>query len=94
MAPIVHALNSMLARLEAAFLRESRFSADVAHELRTPIATIMGYTELLSDREKLVTFDEEISFFSRFISYFFIHFFIHINKFLQFTIGDIGVNSA
>lgn len=40
MVPIVDALNSMLARLEAAFVRESRFSADVAHELRTPLAEL------------------------------------------------------
>ena len=33
-------LNGMLARLRAAFERESRFVADASHELRTPIAII------------------------------------------------------
>ncbi|MBA2325869.1 MAG: two-component sensor histidine kinase [Actinobacteria bacterium] len=33
-------LNEMLARLRAAFDRESRFVADASHELRTPIAII------------------------------------------------------
>jgi len=33
-------LNEMLARLRAAFERESRFVADASHELRTPIAII------------------------------------------------------
>lgn len=33
-------LNDMLARLRAAFERESRFVADASHELRTPIAII------------------------------------------------------
>ena len=38
-------LNSMLARLEAAFDREKRFSADAAHELRTPVAAVLSQSE-------------------------------------------------
>ncbi|MFO8013737.1 MAG: ATP-binding protein [Phycisphaerae bacterium] len=38
LAPVVDCLNRLLARLEAAFERERGFSADVAHELRTPLA--------------------------------------------------------
>ncbi|MGN6739983.1 ATP-binding protein [Dyella sp.] len=37
--PMIAALNDQLARLEDALERERRFSADVAHELRTPIAS-------------------------------------------------------
>ncbi len=36
---VIAALNDQLARLENALERERRFSADVAHELRTPITT-------------------------------------------------------
>jgi two-component system sensor histidine kinase QseC len=39
--PVVTALNGQLGRLEDALERERRFSADVAHELRTPLATAM-----------------------------------------------------
>ncbi len=39
--PVVAALNGQLGRLEDALERERRFSADVAHELRTPLATAM-----------------------------------------------------
>ena len=44
--PIVQRLNDLLARLEASFARERRFSADVAHELRTPIAELRTLAEV------------------------------------------------
>ncbi|HEY9133198.1 MAG TPA: ATP-binding protein [Dyella sp.] len=39
--PVLDALNEQIARLEEALERERRFSADVAHELRTPLASTM-----------------------------------------------------
>ena len=36
--PIVRRLNELLVRMETSFTREQRFSADLAHEMRTPIA--------------------------------------------------------
>ena len=35
----------MLSRLEAAFHRETRFTADISHELRTPVAAILAQSE-------------------------------------------------
>lgn len=43
---VATAFNAMLARLEEAFARLSRFSADLAHELRTPINNLMGEAEV------------------------------------------------
>lgn len=38
-------LNDLLARLEASFERERRFSADLAHEVRTPLAELRNLAE-------------------------------------------------
>ena len=46
LAPIATRLNDLLARLENAFARERRFSADVAHELRTPIAELRALADV------------------------------------------------
>ncbi|HKB88997.1 MAG TPA: ATP-binding protein [Opitutaceae bacterium] len=43
--PITEQLNALLARLEQSFERERRFSADLAHELRTPLAELRSMAE-------------------------------------------------
>lgn len=37
----VHAINALVERLQAQWLRERRFTSDVAHELRTPLAAMV-----------------------------------------------------
>lgn len=38
-------LNTTFARLEAAFAQQARFTADAAHELRTPVTVLLTHTE-------------------------------------------------
>ncbi len=44
--PISARLNDLLERLEASFARERRFSSDLAHELRTPLAELRTAAEV------------------------------------------------
>jgi two-component system heavy metal sensor histidine kinase CusS len=50
--PIKNRLNDLLSRIEDAFRRERRFTADVAHELRTPLAGIRSIIEVTLTRAR------------------------------------------
>lgn len=47
-----HSFNTMLDRLERSFLRQKQFSANVAHELKTPLATISAGIQVLNLEEE------------------------------------------
>ena len=48
--PLVNALNGLLRRVAAALENEHRFTADAAHELRTPLAAIKAHAQLARDQ--------------------------------------------
>jgi len=50
--PLAIAFDDMLERLEDAFKRLSQFSADLAHELRTPIANMLGEAQVALTRDR------------------------------------------
>lgn len=50
--PWVDQFNALLARLESAYAQLEGFNADVAHELRTPLAALIGQTEVALSRER------------------------------------------
>lgn len=45
---LTQVLNDMLDRIEAAYNTQKQFVSDASHELRTPIAVIQGYADMLS----------------------------------------------
>lgn len=45
--PLVHSLNDLLSRLQAALLAQREFIADAAHELRTPLTALQLQTQLV-----------------------------------------------
>lgn len=46
LSPLVEAFNAMLDRLSTGFSQMTQLSADMAHDLRTPIANLLGQTEV------------------------------------------------
>jgi two-component system heavy metal sensor histidine kinase CusS len=50
--PLAIAFEDMLKRLDDSFTRLSQFSADLAHELRTPVANMMGEAQVALTRER------------------------------------------
>lgn len=51
-AAMLQAYNAMLARLEQGFARLNQFAADLAHELRTPLATLLGQSQVMLSRPR------------------------------------------
>lgn len=49
---LADALNGMLDRLESSFHRLADFSADIAHELRTPVSNLMTQTQVALSRAR------------------------------------------
>ncbi|MFQ6347148.1 heavy metal sensor histidine kinase [Pseudomonas sp. R11F] len=47
LAELAQAFNAMLGRLDDAFQRLSAFSADIAHELRTPLSNLLTQTQVI-----------------------------------------------
>jgi heavy metal sensor kinase len=52
LAELAGILNDMFARLQSAFERQTRFTADASHELRTPLSIIHSHVELALARPR------------------------------------------
>jgi two-component system, OmpR family, heavy metal sensor histidine kinase CusS len=54
LVPWIEQFNALMGRLEMAYAQLEGFNADVAHELRTPLANLIGETEVALSRERSV----------------------------------------
>jgi len=52
LAQLGQSFNAALDRLEGAYVQLESFNADVAHELRTPLANLIGQTQVALSRER------------------------------------------
>lgn len=51
-ADLADGFNAMLSRIDEGVTRLSEFSADLAHEMRTPVATLLGRSQVALSRER------------------------------------------
>ena len=66
--PLVEAVNQALDRLERGFRVQQEFTADAAHELRTPLAILRARLETLADTTLLHELHDDIDSMSRIIN--------------------------
>jgi signal transduction histidine kinase len=65
--PLVEAVNQALDRLEHGFQMQRDFTADAAHELRTPLAVLMTMIDVLPDRRAAAELRPHIQGMSRIV---------------------------
>ncbi|MDE1916758.1 MAG: HAMP domain-containing histidine kinase [Sphingomonadales bacterium] len=65
--PFIHAVNEALERLDQAFQAQRRFTADAAHELRTPLAILTAGIEALPPGEAVTKLGEDAARMSRLV---------------------------
>lgn len=65
--PLVRATNEMLDRVEAGFAHQRRFTANAAHELRTPLQLLAAGLEALGADPKIEPLREDVNRMSRLV---------------------------
>jgi heavy metal sensor kinase len=68
MDDLIETINGMISRLEESFKRMAEFTADVSHELKTPLCALKGEAEVLLSRGRLAEEYQEglVHFIERF----------------------------
>jgi signal transduction histidine kinase len=66
--PLVRAVNEALDRLDAGFRAQREFTADAAHELRTPLAILRTQIDMLDDREVAAPLRHDVENMSRLVN--------------------------
>jgi signal transduction histidine kinase len=81
--PLVRAVNQALDRLEEGFRGQREFTADAAHELRTPLAILRTQIDTIDDRELAKSLRDDIESMSRLVNQL-----LDIAELETFVIGD------
>lgn len=66
--PLVHTINQALARLERGFLVQRDFTADAAHELRTPLSILQARIDTIPDKAIAKELSRDIARMKRIVS--------------------------
>jgi signal transduction histidine kinase len=66
--PLVHAVNQALDRLEEGFRGQREFTADAAHELRTPLAILRTQIDMIPDRALARSLGNDVENMSRLVN--------------------------
>ncbi len=66
--PLVRAVNRALERLDAGFRAQREFTADAAHELRTPLAILRTQIDMIADREVAEPLRHDVESMSRMVN--------------------------
>jgi len=66
--PLVHAVNQALDRLDEGFRGQREFTADAAHELRTPLAILRTQIDMIADRELAQSLRQDVENMSRLVN--------------------------
>lgn len=67
LVPLVRSVNAALDRLAEGFRHQREFTADAAHELRTPLAVLSAHVDTLDDRKSAVALKQDIASMRRLV---------------------------